>query len=61
MIPQGSGHGGLTLKRDKEKDGEINVDNGVEGDEGDHGDAPHADDANSVLDLGNSAGGRLVS
>jgi hypothetical protein len=50
-----------TLEGNKEENGEVDVYNGIERNEGNHGNVLHADDADSILNLGNSAGGCVSS
>lgn len=51
--------GGLTLQGDEEEDGEVDVDDGVEGDERDHGNLLHSDDAEAALEAGDSAASQV--
>jgi len=45
----------LTLERNEEKNGEVDVDDSIKRDEWNHGNIPHTDDADPVLDLSNAA------
>jgi hypothetical protein len=49
----------LTLERNEEEKGEVNINHGIKGDERDHGDALHANNAFSVDDFRDTAGKRI--